>query len=686
MKKNTLKKYAVLLLLFFIASGFLFSQDSFSQLREPSLADRGIAEKEFRLGVLSYYRGAYNEAIIQFEKALAFLPQEYLILDWLAKSYYKSGIENAALQTWTLARDAGYGGMLLENTIEIVKERRSYDKSKSLLQTYSESGVYPGNDERTLFFSNPVSIKPLNDGTSWLVAYGSNEIVRLDINGQILQRFRGPLNGFDRPMDILVLDNGNLVVSEYSGDRLSLLDAKGSYIKSFGSKGRGEGQLLGPQYLAQDSQKNIYVSDFGNARISVFTQDGDFLFYFGLKSKHFSGLEAPTGIAVHEDRVYVCDAVYGSIIIFDTSGNYISHLTEKHVFENPEALWYWNEHFILADTRSIKAVSLKNGAVETLGNTGKTPGRLTSAAMDVNGNLIASDYILNEINLLSTMEDLIGGLFVQVERVHAESFPKVRVEVKVENRKGDPIVGLKEVNFLFTENKRPVSDLTLVGATDNNTVADISLLIDRSLSMKAYEKDIERAVREIASSMDGGRIRIVSLGSSPVTEIQTSPENLRNFSINLLKTPYVNTIALDTGIRLAANDLINAERKRAIVLLSDTERKTGAFRNYGLTELSSYLNTNAIPFCAVSLNQGSLSPEIDYLVSNTKGLASYLYRPEGISSLYKEILSIPKGTYQFTFFSSLPTHFGQSFLPLEVETYLFNKSSRAETGYFAPLE
>lgn len=685
MNKRHFKSILFYFLFLILMLSFVCTQEGFSSLREPSPADRGLAEKEFRLGVLSYYRGSYNEAIIQFEKALSVLPQEYLILDWLAKSYYKSGIENAALQSWTLAHEAGYGGMLLENMIEILKERRAQDSFRESIQRYSESGVYPGNDTQTLFFSNPISLKPQNDGSTWLVAYGSNEIVRLDINGQIIQRLRGPLNGFDRPMDLIVLDNGNLLVSEYSGDRLSLLDAKGTYIKSFGSKGRAEGQFLGPQYVAQDKNKNIFVSDFGNARISVFTEDGDFLFYFGLKSKYFSGLKAPTGIAVHEDRVYVCDALYGGIVTFDTSGNYISFLTEEKVFENPEALWFWKEHFILADTHTIKAVSLKTGAVSVLGNTGKTPGRLTSAAIDVNGNLLASDYILNEVTILSTMEDLIGGLFVQIERVFADTFPEVTVEVKVENRRGDPVVGLKEVNFLLTENKRPVTGLKFSGATDNNTIADITLLIDRSLSMKPFEKDIEKAVQEIASSMNGGRIRIVSLGSVPVTEIQTSPQNLENFSIQLLKTPYSNDSSFDTGIRLAANELINAERKRAIILLTDVSQN-GTFKNYGLTELSSYLNTNSIPFCAITVAQGSLSPEIGYLVSNTKGISQYLYRPEGIGSLYKEILSIPKGSYQFTYLSSLPTNFGQSFLPLETEVYLFNKSSRAETGYFAPLE
>ena len=87
-----------------------------------------FAEEEFRRGVQSYYRGAYNESILEFEKALSYLPGEPLVLDWLGKAYYKSGIEGAALQQWNYAKDLGYGGLLLQNRIEIVSDRRITDE------------------------------------------------------------------------------------------------------------------------------------------------------------------------------------------------------------------------------------------------------------------------------------------------------------------------------------------------------------------------------------------------------------------------------------------------------------------------------------------------------------------------------------------------------------------------------
>ena len=63
-----------------------------------------------------------------------------------------------------------------------------------------------------------------------------------------------------------------------------------------------------------------------------------------------------------------------------------------------------------------------------------------------------------------------------------------------------------------------------------------------------------------------------------------------------------------------------------------------------------------------------------------------MYRPEGLSSIVTDILNIPNGMYRLSFTSSLPSNFGQDYLPVEVEAYLLNRSGRDESGYFAPLE
>ena len=129
-------------------------------------------------------------------------------------------------------------------------------------------------------------------------------------------------------MDIIRLTDGNLLVSESAGDRLAVLTDKGKFIKYIGSKGRGLGNMVGPQYLAQDSLGRIYVTDFGNRRVDVFDAEGNGLYFFGQKSGAFKGLKCPTGIAVIGDSVFVADEDAGNIYEFDRAGNYIRELVE----------------------------------------------------------------------------------------------------------------------------------------------------------------------------------------------------------------------------------------------------------------------------------------------------------------------------------------------------------------------
>jgi DNA-binding beta-propeller fold protein YncE len=683
-----IKRAAPFLLVLCFTVFFTYSQSAFN-----NSADAGLAEQEFRRGVQSFYRGSFNEAIIQFERALSYLPGDGFILDWLGNAYFRAGLEGTALLQWeyalqsSSASNASFGGLLLGNKIDIVRSRRLTESQRPELNKYTEAGIFPGVSGAVSVFNQPISILPNADGTCWLLSYTSNELLKMDANGFVVDRLRGPLNGFDRPMDIVRRKDGSMLITEYSGDRISIVDSRGAYISSFGKKGRGVGEVVGPQYAALDSYENVYVTDFGNARVVVFDRDGAGLFSFGTKSGDFPGFKAPTGITVIGDIVFVADAVSGAIYKFDQFGNYLGLLVPEKTCVRPEAMKVSGTHILLADTNRILSIDSVSGSVYENARTGNAPSRITCAVPDINGNILVSDFRANEICVFSRMDELVGGLFVQIERVVADNFPQVTVEVSVENRRREPVVGLKAVNFLVTEEKRPVANQQFAGAAYVNEVCDITLLIDRSLQTARLSDALDAAVKEITAAMGGkGTLRIVAAGESPASEYAGSPAAAAAFSSARLKTPPAEFIALDSSIRLAANDLINAEKKRAIIFLTAGTISPSAFNRYGLSDLTAYLNNNHIGFYTVSLNQAAIQDEITYITEHTEGKNYYVYRPEGLSQIITDILAVPRGVYQLTYTSSLPTNFGRAFLPVEVESYLLNRSGRDETGYYAPLD
>lgn len=149
----------------------------------------------------------------------------------------------------------------------------------------------------------------------WTVDRGSTTVIKFDSNGRFLQVLSrkpesvnpegggGPKRGgvpgqgihgdnFNRPTDIAWDARGNMFISDaYTNARIVKLDKTGRFIKTWGSKGSGEGQFDMPNSVAVDAHGNVYVADLGNKRIQVFDNDGNF-------KNQIGGIGAPWAICI----------------------------------------------------------------------------------------------------------------------------------------------------------------------------------------------------------------------------------------------------------------------------------------------------------------------------------------------------------------------------------------------------
>ena len=662
------------------------------------------ARDEFRIGVQAFNRYAFNEAILSFERALYYRPGEPLILDWLGRTYYKSGFEETALRQWQAAA-AGYGftsgpGILLSSKIETVRNARSsYPFSPAPAeQRYVESGRYPNQNGDLVLYQQPSSVLALEDGSAWVVAYGSNEIIRIDVNGIIRERNRGPLNGFDRPYDIVRAADGRLFLSEFRGSRISVLSPGGEWLYYIGSRGTGPGQFVGPQNLALDEEGYLYAVDFGNRRISKFDPSGTFIFSFGYKTDYFPGFRSPTGIAVRNGRVYVADNLSGQISIFDRNGMYLGSLVQEGL-QSPESIRFLDDGTLLAaDANRVLLIDPQTAVIQEIGVLGNSSRvKITGADLDRNGNILAADFLTGEVTLMTRIEDMASGLFVQIERIIPDRFPLVSVEIQVQDRLRRPIVGLGAGNFLLSENGRTVSEQNFLGAAYLSEYTDISILVERSERTMGIRDDLAAAARDISAA--GSRIvSLVSAGEQPVRENLAPSQGMTPArqleeaarSNSAIYTPHWR---FDLGLRLAASDLLAGEKKRAVVFVgsginTDTGLSLGefAYEQYTLSELAAYMANNNIVFYAVLAGNNAAGRDLQYLCEQTGGQVLPLYRNEGISAELRNLVSLPNGNYSLGYRSLLPTDFGRAYLPLEAEVYLMDRSGRDGTGYFPPLE
>ncbi|MDR2941166.1 MAG: 6-bladed beta-propeller [Treponema sp.] len=680
-------------LIFLSVSLFLFAQDA--PIRPGITGGAGTdalnAAEEFRLGVHAYNRFAYNEAILSFERALSFRPGEAIILDWLGRAYYRSGFEETAIRQWRAALDI-YGrnsgaGMLLASRIETVSNRRFLLPVADDEVRYVEAGRYPGKYQDIVLYRQPSSVLPNSDGSAWVVAYGSNEIVKIDVNGIVRDRKRGPLNGFDRPYDLVRGLDGRLYISEYRGSRVSILDADGNWLSYLGSRGLGKGQFVGPQNLAVDEDGYLYVVDYGNRRISKFDPDGAFILSFAQKSAVFPGMLSPTGIAAGNGKIYAADNAAKAIYMFDPNGSYLGQLSAEGL-KSPESIRFLpDERLLVADANRILLIEPDSAIVRELGLAGNEKVRVTGANIDGNGNILAAKFQNGEVAVMSRFDDLASGFFVQIRNVYAERFPVVTVFFTVEDRLRRPITGLDVNNFLLTEGGMDAQEQIFLSPGYRSGGADISLLVERSSvtagmrgEFSAASRDIRAALQEMGNSKV---VSVISAGAQPRREQhEPSLENAVRGTDNSFSPRW----RFDQGLRLCATDLLSAAPKRSVVYIGSGEVGELAFEQYSLSELSSYLANNGIVFNAVIIGSGQASASIEYLCTATGGKAAHLYQPQGIGPLIKSVADKPCGLYSFSFTSRLPTDFGRAWLPIEIEVYLMERSGRDSTGYFPPLE
>ena len=692
-----MKNTALIFFLLLSLTVFLQAQSTGEDTRRPGPVTGGTdipalnAAEEFRIGVQAYYRYAYNESILSFERALSFRPGEPIILDWLGKAYYRSGFEDTAIRQWRAALDT-YGrntgtGMLLGARIETVLNRRFLLPIANDEVRFVEAGRYPGRFGDIVLFSQPTAVLPVEDGSVWVVAYGSNEIVRIDVNGVVRERKRGPLNGFDRPYDLVRGIDGRLYLSEYRGGRVSILNSRGDWQSYIGSKGLGDGMFVGPQNLAVDEDGYLYVVDYGNGRISKFSPDGELILSFGQRREGFSGFLSPTGIAAGHGRVFISDSVSKQIYIFDPNGHYLGILAIEGL-RGPESMRFLSDgRLLLADTNRVLLIDTASAIVRELGLAGNERVRIVGADMDRNGSILAANFTAGEISILTRFDDLASGFFVQIRRVSAERFPLVTVELEVEDRLRRPIVGLDANNFLLSEGGRAVSEQNFLQPGHRYPGADISILVERSEKTANIQNDLAAAVRDINRALgEMGNSRIVSFVSAGVQPQRERYENALDTAARAAPASYSPRWRLDLGLRLAATDLLSAAPKRSVVFIGSGNLGELAFEQYSLSELAAYLANNGIVFNAVITGAEPVSQEIRYLCAETGGTAMYLYRPQGIAQMIKNIQNTPNGTYNISFRSLLPTDFGRAWLPLEAEVYLMERSGRDNVGYYPPLE
>ncbi len=646
--------------------------------------------EEFRFGVQAYHNGLFDNALLSFERALGFSPDDAVFKEWLGRTYHRLGSDASALALWREVLDAGYGSALLQQRIDVISAQRSLEKEKASAGRYILGETLQGIFSEYTLFSRPTGIEAWRDGSYYLASFAQNEVYQFNLNGALQKTLQGGILGFDKPFDVLAYSSDRLFVSEFGSDRISSCSPDGTSLERFGSSGGGAGELSGPQYLARDDSGYIYVTEAGNRRVSKFSPDGEFVLSFGRRGDGFAGLSAPSGIAVVGSTVFIADIRRQAIFCFDLSGNFL-YQTGDDLLIRPEGISILGpERLLISDEERLMVYHIPSRSYELLADFKGEHRRIVDAVKDVNGNILMSDFNRNEIGVLSELSAMYSGVFVEIERIDSDSFPEVFMDVSVRDRLGSPIVGLRESNFILSEGHGMPGSPALLAQGDAIDGIEVAVIIERSSYTMNEQEEIAAGVGEIYKALPAGsRMRLYSAGDVSALEVPAGKELNDYLEAAGRGSSGGTDFALPETLRQAALELAPLRGRKMIVSIGSgnmpPENASGI--RPSAASLGSLLATNGIRYLSIqlgrTLTETPYSESFRYLTSESDGGMYALRRAEGISLVIKDFGTRPTGRYYLKLVSQRDPDYGKRYLPVEVEVSYYNRTGRDELGYYA---
>jgi DNA-binding beta-propeller fold protein YncE len=132
---------------------------------------------------------------------------------------------------------------------------------------------------------------------------------------------------------------GNLYVTDFSGDQIKVYGREGDLINTIGILGSEPGDFDGPAGITiSKTTGNLYINDQFNNRIQVLDPEGNPLFAFGTEGTAPGQFNEPIGIDLDEfGNIYVADSQNNRVQVFDSEGNLLTVFGEAVAQPGPPA-------------------------------------------------------------------------------------------------------------------------------------------------------------------------------------------------------------------------------------------------------------------------------------------------------------------------------------------------------------
>ena len=140
---------------------------------------------------------------------------------------------------------------------------------------------------------------------------------------------------------------------------------------TFGCSGKGQGQVLMPEGIAvSEKTGNIAVADQRNNIIQIYSSEGKYITEFGQQGPGAERLGSPCSVAFSRSGdIIVSHFTTGQppkIAVFGESGQFIKHITNKHIKDPWRVSVGWDGQLIVSDVCKKTIMVLSPDGIELL--------------------------------------------------------------------------------------------------------------------------------------------------------------------------------------------------------------------------------------------------------------------------------------------------------------------------------
>lgn len=200
-----------------------------------------------------------------------------------------------------------------------------------------------------------------------------------DSGGTLLRQWHMLDVSVGKPEGLVILNDGRVVVCDTHYHRIVYFDAKGNWLRNFGSEGEGRSQFIFPVGICKDPAENLYICEYGgHDRVQKFTREGEWLGEFGSFGTGAGQFQRPSGLTWLDGKIYVTDAINHRVLVFTDTGKFLQNLGDP----NPPH-FHLPYDIALGPDRVLNVIEYGAGRLSRLTSEGRVVGRLGEAGQGV---------------------------------------------------------------------------------------------------------------------------------------------------------------------------------------------------------------------------------------------------------------------------------------------------------------